>query len=428
MREQITQALQALKTHFDKDNSEPSIFSNHRQFKAALADIKIESDAKKIRNLLNIAIGDMKAYSRLGSGLSGNNPFVVDNLVSEMVSDYLIDKAAAQTAIECIAELLGYVPKFPSQPAPQSQPQIVITQQNPQNQPTPAGAAIPPPLAQYHVGVNGQATGPFNLNTLMQMVQSGQLTSQSQVWKPGMPDWVIAGTVPELGGLFAQQPPPLSPQTPTQPKKNSLPNSGIKITPKKNSIIPFGNYEWRVLDVQNDRALILSENIIEQRKYNEEFKGVTWEICTLRKYLNSEFIQKFTGEQQKRIVETRVTNNDNLWYGTKGGNDTMDRIFLLSLEEADKYFGDSGDYQNKRSKKLDNGKFVADNDGYGFCNTHDGNRMAKLGDKACWWWLRSPGGYGSDAVRVGSGGFVYVRGGSVIGSGGGVRPALWLNL
>jgi len=123
--------------------------------------------------------------------------------------------------------------------------------------------------------------------------------------------------------------------------------------PKIGSIIPFGNYKWRVLDVQDGNALIITEDVIEERPYNEENEGVTWRTCDLRKYLNNEFLRKFTKEQQGRIVEKKIPNPDNLWYGTKGGRDTRDKVFLLSLEEVDKYFGNSGDYLNKRRKRME---------------------------------------------------------------------------
>jgi hypothetical protein len=66
-------------------------------------------------------------------------------------------------------------------------------------------------LVQYNVAVNGQTTGPFDLNALAQMAQNGQLTSQSQVWKQGMAGWAAAGTVAELGPVFAQSAPPPPP-------------------------------------------------------------------------------------------------------------------------------------------------------------------------------------------------------------------------
>ncbi|MFN5182793.1 MAG: SPFH domain-containing protein [Bacteroidota bacterium] len=73
------------------------------------------------------------------------------------------------------------------------------------------GAGMPPPLSMYYVAVNGQQSGPFNLQQLQQMSQSGQFAAQSLVWKQGMAAWVAAGTVPELTALFSQMPPPPPP-------------------------------------------------------------------------------------------------------------------------------------------------------------------------------------------------------------------------
>ena len=215
-----------------------------------------------------------------------------------------------------------------------------------------------------------------------------------------------------------------SKQSPNNVTSQSQPTSKTSI----GSIIPFGNYNWRVLDVQGDKALILTENIIEKREYNKERKDITWEICTLREYLNGEFLQKFTKEEQQRIEEVRVKNNDNLWYGKKGGENTIDKVFLLSLEEADKYFGNSGDYQNKRRKKNEDGKFFTASDGYCFSNDHDSERIAKYDNEACSWWLRSPGNGGHIAARVYPEGIVTVYGIIVGCIGIGVRPALWLKL
>jgi len=195
---------------------------------------------------------------------------------------------------------------------------------------------------------------------------------------------------------------------------------------KIGSLIQFGEYNWRVLDVQGDKALIITEDVVEERKYHEKYVDITWEMCDLRKYLNSEFLDKF---DKDKIILTDNKNPDNLWYGTKGGNDTQDKIFLLSLEEVDYYFGNSGDYTSMKRKKYDNGKFLPDNNGYCFSNTHDSNRLANFNDKACWWWLRSPGLYSFLAAYVYEDGIVFVSGLSVNRNrGGGVRPALWLKL
>jgi hypothetical protein len=99
---------------------------------------------------------------------------------------------------------------------------------------------------------------------------------------------------------------------------------------KIGSLIPFGEYNWRVLDVQNgiagqcpDRALIITEDVVEQRayhsSYNNDCKTVTWETCDLREYLNGEFLDRFSDECKSQI---------------DGG------VFLFSTEETEKYFKD----------------------------------------------------------------------------------------
>ena len=80
-------------------------------------------------------------------------------------------------------------------------------------QPVQFGMAPPPiPTEAYHVVVNGQANGPFDVSVLAQMVNAGQLTADSLVWKTGMAQWKKAGTVDELKNLFIAVMPPIPPQ------------------------------------------------------------------------------------------------------------------------------------------------------------------------------------------------------------------------
>lgn len=180
--------------------------------------------------------------------------------------------------------------------------------------------------------------------------------------------------------------------------------------------VPFGGYSWRVLDVQNGKALLLAEEILEKRPYHSPGGSVTWETCGLRGYLNGEFLQTFNGPEQSRIVQTVNANKDNPWYGTQGGNRTADRVFLLSIEEVVKYFGDS----DKLWRQSENEYCIDDR--------YNDERKANYGSKAWWWWLRSPGSSGYDAADVDLDGSLSLYGRSVRGFEGGVRPALWLNL
>ena len=81
------------------------------------------------------------------------------------------------------------------------------------NQQTTPGAVPPPiPVVAYHVAINGQAAGPFDMSVLAQMVADGQLTTDSLVWKNGMVQWAKAGTLDDLKVLFANAMPPIPPQ------------------------------------------------------------------------------------------------------------------------------------------------------------------------------------------------------------------------
>ena len=196
---------------------------------------------------------------------------------------------------------------------------------------------------------------------------------------------------------------------------------------EKGDTVQFGPYTWRVLDVQDGRALLITKDIVEERPYNDELTNVTWETCTLRKWLNGEFYTRFSTEEKARIAETVNVNLDNQWFGTQGGNSTTDKIFLLSLGEVVKYFGDSGDLQaNKRWSWDSSRTYYEDADGSILYDQYNADRKAKGGG---WWWLRSPGLSSRYAVAVESGGRIYIGGKSVDkDSIFGVRPALWLRL
>ena len=163
-------------------------------------------------------------------------------------------------------------------------------------------------------------------------------------------------------------------------------------------IIEFGGHDWRVLDIQDGKALILSDLLLESRAYNERYTNMTWENSDIRSYLNGEFYYSFNESDRARLFETEVVNNDNYEYRTRGGNNTTDKIFLLSIDEVNKYF---------------------DND----CRISY-NRQGN----ASWWWLRSPGSLSKRAAIVLSDGDVYYSGNRIFRDNGGIRPAMWLNL
>ncbi|MCL2036723.1 MAG: DUF6273 domain-containing protein [Oscillospiraceae bacterium] len=198
------------------------------------------------------------------------------------------------------------------------------------------------------------------------------------------------------------------------------------IAMKVGDVIAFGGYDWQVLDIQDGKALILSVRVLTNQPYNSIEASVTWENSSIRGYLNQTFYHGvFSAEEKLRIAETRISNKANPWYGktSTGGVDTLDKVFLLSLEEVAKYFGDSGllgqPPEDESILELDD-EYNSERVAYG------------MGQSATWWWLRSPGGSNLTAVFVRSEGIISVAGGVVeflpSASGGNVRPALWLIL
>ena len=183
--------------------------------------------------------------------------------------------------------------------------------------------------------------------------------------------------------------------------------------------IAFDRYEWRVLDMQSSMALIITEKIVEQRAYHNVYKDTTWKDCEIRRYLNSEFYDRFEDANKSRIIQASVINPDNPWYGTKAGEDVQDNIFLLSLDEVCRYFGDSTEKLYNRG----NNRYWKKND------KNNSKRMAVFGNMYFWWWLRSPGRHNRLAAYVhGTDGCVGVNGNNITNSNGGIRPALWLKL
>ena len=196
------------------------------------------------------------------------------------------------------------------------------------------------------------------------------------------------------------------------------------------NLISFGRYRWRVLEIKDGKALILTECVVEQRAYHGVQKQITWERSDMREYLNGEFFGAFSAAEQARIMETRITDRDNPWYGGKWGNPTDDKIFLLSYDEVVRYFGDSGALANRSGEDAGVGLPYGDaiSDEY-----DDARRVFDLDGNEAWWWLRSPGGPRDhtehDHVTNGSAGDVIFLCGDDIGKkNGGVRPALWLRL
>lgn len=179
--------------------------------------------------------------------------------------------------------------------------------------------------------------------------------------------------------------------------------------------------EWLVLARDGNKALLISCYALDAQPYNKDYTSVTWETCTLRTWLNSTFYNKaFSSAEQAAILTTNVDNSKNQCYSgwnTSGGNNTQDKVFLLSYAEANKYFGVTHDTtSNTKSRVAPTAYAIAQG---AAADSVDGNA-------AGWWWLRSPGHDQSRAALVYPVGSLYFRNVSL--ASGSVRPALWVNI
>ena len=176
--------------------------------------------------------------------------------------------------------------------------------------------------------------------------------------------------------------------------------------------------KWRVLSVNGNDAFLLADQNLDAKPYNEKYTSVTWATCTLRTWLNDTFLSTaFTSAEQAAIKNTTVVNDDNPYYGTEGGENTIDKVYLLSIAEASNTaYGFNGEFgTDSETRVATNTAYVAS------------KGMNAVGEADCWW-LRSPGGSSGRASRVSNDGYGYDAGTFVTHGYYAVRPALHLNL
>lgn len=182
-------------------------------------------------------------------------------------------------------------------------------------------------------------------------------------------------------------------------------------------IVTFGTYKyayeyyksgpisWRILDKKGDKILIISEYGLDAMSYGSES---TWAECGPRTWLNDDFYNDAFSDAEKSIIETTSVSADkNPKYDKSPGKATEDKVFLLSIKEANKYF------KSDKERRCEPTEYAVSNS----VDEYEGY---------CYWWLRSPGEYDDSAACVSSEGEIDYSG--VSNGPLGVRPALWINV
>ena len=186
--------------------------------------------------------------------------------------------------------------------------------------------------------------------------------------------------------------------------------------------------KWRVLNVDGEKALLVADKALDLKPYHNTYTDVTWEKCSLRSWLNDEFINSaFLANERSAIPSTTVKAESSIRPTTDGnkvdgGKDTTDKVFILSFSEVSGKYGfrsvddlDSyGDHDEAKKCSMTNYAYVFNGSSYE--------------EKNCYWWIRNPGDFSNMAVISGENGRVLGYGTSVNMSQPAVRPALYLNL
>ena len=186
---------------------------------------------------------------------------------------------------------------------------------------------------------------------------------------------------------------------------------------------------WTVLDESDGKILLISENVLDAKQYNEKNENITWGVSTIRNWLNglgdyktetSFYNSAFSAEEQKIILTQDVTNDANPQYDTAGGENTKDRVTFFSiadLENADTWSEDIfAEVENRACPGTDYAHF----NGSGEYKTY-------LLESSSWWWLRGAGVTENFAVNVDEFGKTVTAGYNASYNGIGVRPVIVLN-
>lgn len=205
--------------------------------------------------------------------------------------------------------------------------------------------------------------------------------------------------------------------------------------------------KWRVLSVDGNDAFLLADVALDDQRYNLNRKSVTWATSSIRSWLNGygvsanepqkDYSHKnflnvaFSSEEKNAIKITNVINDNNISYGTAGGNTTSDKVFLLSESEvyhtdtAAKYGFTKTDsiYDEARRSRCSTYAHAM-----GTWRYNPTSESYKKYNGNIWWRLRSPGRHSGSAAEVDYFGCISKIGYVVDFSNGGVRPALHLNL
>ena len=163
--------------------------------------------------------------------------------------------------------------------------------------------------------------------------------------------------------------------------------------------ITFGNYQgkdltWTILETNGHSMLLFADESIATQPFHLEREEITWNSCSLRKWLNSDFLNTaFSFQDRMRVMLSKLNNRFDPRWDRSNGPDTMDKVYVFSLPELLTY------YPTEESRAL-----------------------------GCWWWLRGYGYSNLTQKAVYEDGTIYEQGISPNSENVGVRPVMLVRI
>ncbi len=207
---------------------------------------------------------------------------------------------------------------------------------------------------------------------------------------------------------------PKVPKTKCEPASNKFATANVGDYIKIGRYIQDGNIpediEWRILAKEGSRLLLISRYGLDRQSFHHVRENVTWETSAIRTWMNTDFIKSaFNMSEYNMIANSRIKATKNPNYKTNAGSDTWDRVFLLSMEEVEKYFSSTKDMECKPT-------------------AYAKKQGARTFLENCWWWLRTPGDRPGNITFVRAYGGIESWGCLAIDHITVVRPAMWIDL
>ena len=213
--------------------------------------------------------------------------------------------------------------------------------------------------------------------------------------------------------------------------------SGDRLTARGGAYDQDGNtdngaepIDWIVIADSGDRLLLLSEKVLDKKEFNDKYTDTSWEISTLRKWLNEDFFNAAFNDEEKTIILDYTTVPGDVSAGTA---DVSDKVFLLSYDEAEAYIGaEEGTPGNKLCAKvttraINSGVwYITDEyyDLFGFKDKGFSDEMIGCGN----WWLRINGKDATRIMDVGASGIIRTTGHEAASHQDGIRPAIYIQI